>query len=444
MQEAMVTTYSTKVLGFSLPLIMRNDKGKKCGTRLLKCIYYFVQKPLLVMTASRRLLYGETSCHAAALQIDYISVIKMHFGTNLPAGRFGGRTAHAPAILEDGGAREKTDGTTAGSKAVVLSASTMDNRETEGEDHPLKNNEGKTIENNDASGEKDACIKKQSGLSRLSKIRTASFFGALFLCLAVVFAFSFIIPCPVRPISQRTWSIQYDKAVGYPFLATQDVNQDKVQDVIFIFKTDNASKSNVSCVDEGFQQPCFFLSALSGTNGSTLWVRPVSDDDVLLVECGIHYLGGVDDVACLVIRKSGFILAIDSTTGHPLWEKPTRFAPESTVIKPLLKIPDVDNDGVEDLMVFIFVENELQSATFSGKSGNGIGQKWRIGTDQPSGYYTHVTNSKAQYVLFYKVIKMHFGTNLPAGRFGGRTAHAPAILEDGGAQGEDGRDPGWI
>ncbi|XP_069588891.1 dnaJ homolog subfamily B member 2 isoform X1 [Ranitomeya imitator] len=34
---------------------------------------------------------------------------------------------------------------------------------------------------------------------------------------------------------------------------------------------------------------------------------------------------------------------------------------------------------------------------------------------------------------------MHFGTNLPAGRFGGRTAHAPAILQDGGAQGEDGR-----
>ncbi|XP_073402746.1 protein FAM234A [Dendrobates tinctorius] len=278
----------------------------------------------------------------------------------------------------------------------------MDNRETEGEDHPLKNNEGKTIENNDTSGEKDVCIKKQSGLSRLSKIRTALFFGALFLCLAVVFAFSFIIPCPVRPVSQRTWSMQYDMAVGYPFLATQDVNQDKVQDVLFIFKTDNASKSNVSCVDEGFQQPCFFLSALSGTNGSTLWVRPVSDDDVLLVECGIHYLGGMDDAACLIIRKSGFILAIDSATGHALWEKPTRFAPESTLIKPVLKIPDVDNDGVEDLMVFIFVENELQSATFSGKNGNSIGETWRIGTDQPSGYYTHVTKSKAQYVLFYK------------------------------------------
>ncbi|CAJ0923136.1 unnamed protein product [Ranitomeya imitator] len=43
---------------------------------------------------------------------------------------------------------------------------------------------------------------------------------------------------------------------------------------------------------------------------------------------------------------------------------------------------------------------------------------------------------------YISVIKMHFGTNLPAGRFGGRTAHAPAILEDGGAQGEDGRTDG--
>ncbi|CAJ0966662.1 unnamed protein product [Ranitomeya imitator] len=40
---------------------------------------------------------------------------------------------------------------------------------------------------------------------------------------------------------------------------------------------------------------------------------------------------------------------------------------------------------------------------------------------------------------YISVIKMHFVTNLPAGRFGGRNAHAPAILQDGGAQGEDGR-----
>lgn len=88
--------------------------------------------------------------------------------------------------------------------------------------------------------------------------------------------------------------------------------------------------------------------------------------------------------------------------GHALWEKPTGFAAESVVIKPVLIIPDVDKDGVEDLMVFFLAENELQSAIFSGKNGDRIGQNWRFGTDQPTGYYTHVTKSKAHYVLFYK------------------------------------------
>lgn len=46
---------------YKLCLIMRNDTVKKYLTCLLKCIWYFVQKPLYVMTASRHLLYGETS-----------------------------------------------------------------------------------------------------------------------------------------------------------------------------------------------------------------------------------------------------------------------------------------------------------------------------------------------------------------------------------------------
>ncbi|XP_075686141.1 protein FAM234A isoform X2 [Rhinoderma darwinii] len=285
---------------------------------------------------------------------------------------------------------------------IVPFPATMNNKDTDEEEHPLKNNERKALEyNNDTRGEKDVCIKKPSQLSRLSKIRTAAFFGSLFLCLILVFAFSFIIPCPVRPFSQRTWSIQYNSS-GYPFLATEDVNKDNVQDVLFLFKADNSNRLNVSCLDEGFQSPCFFLSALSGTNGSTLWVRPVSDEDVEFVECKIHSLGDVDSDGCLVIRKSGFILAIDSKTGHVLWKKPTGFAAESILLKPVLKIPDVDKDGVEDLMFFLFVDNELQSAIFSGKNGDHIGQKKSIGTEQPNGYYTHVTMSKAHYVLFYK------------------------------------------
>ncbi|CAJ0933078.1 unnamed protein product [Ranitomeya imitator] len=54
-----------------------------------------------------RFTYDHGQVISLVVIVGYISVIKIHSGTNLPAGRFGGRTAHAPAILEDGGAQER-------------------------------------------------------------------------------------------------------------------------------------------------------------------------------------------------------------------------------------------------------------------------------------------------------------------------------------------------
>ncbi|XP_068100925.1 protein FAM234A [Hyperolius riggenbachi] len=278
----------------------------------------------------------------------------------------------------------------------------MDNKDMDTEGHPLKNTDVIVQENNDTSGEKEVHVTKPNGISRMSRIRTAAFFAALFLCLTAVFAFSFIIPCPVRPFSQRTWSVHYDNAVGYSFLATEDVNEDGVLDVIFLFKTDNSSSVNISCADKGFKSPCFFLSALSGTNSSTLWVSPVSDDeDIQVVQCGIHNLGGAGQSGCLIFVKPQFILAVDSKMGNVLWNQTTTIASNSVVTKPLVKIQDVDQDGVEDLMAFVTTENELQSVIFSGKSGDRVGQMWTINNEKPSGHYIHVTKSKAEYVLFY-------------------------------------------
>lgn len=41
-------------------------------------------------------------------------------------------------------------------------------------------------------------------------------------------------------------------AVTYDFLATKDINRDRVQDVIFLYKNTNSSNnSSQSCADEG-------------------------------------------------------------------------------------------------------------------------------------------------------------------------------------------------
>lgn len=88
----------------------------------------------------------------------------------------------------------------------------MDNKDSEAEIHPLKTEDAKAQENHENSVERRIIIKQSARLSRLSRWRTAAFFVSLFLCLIIVFAFSFVIPCPERPVSERTWFRNYDNA----------------------------------------------------------------------------------------------------------------------------------------------------------------------------------------------------------------------------------------
>ncbi|NXN72728.1 F234A protein, partial [Himantopus himantopus] len=192
----------------------------------------------------------------------------------------------------------------------------MDNKDSEAEIHPLKTEDVKAQENHENSVERRIVSKQSSRLSRLSRWRTAAFFISLFLCLIIVFAFSFIIPCPERPVSERTWFRNYDNAVAYQFLAIEDVNDDKVQDVVFAFKAGNGSSSfNRSCLDEGLPSPCAFVAAVSGTNGRALWERPAAEE-VEWLQCGIKQLGGADAPGCLVVGKPVSLTAVDTRTGE--------------------------------------------------------------------------------------------------------------------------------
>ncbi|NXI05037.1 F234A protein, partial [Pachycephala philippinensis] len=190
----------------------------------------------------------------------------------------------------------------------------MDNKDSEAEIHALKSEDVKAQENHENFVERR--IVKSSGLSRLSRWRTAAFFISLFLCLIIVFAFSFIIPCPERPVSERTWFRYYNDAVPYQFLAIEDVNEDKVQDVLFAFRSSNGSINfNRSCVDEGLPSPCAFVAAVSGTNGSVLWESPAAED-VQWLQCGIQQLGTAETPGCLLVGKPLSLIAVSLQTGE--------------------------------------------------------------------------------------------------------------------------------
>lgn len=46
--------------------------------------------------------------------------------------------------------------------------------------------------------------------------------------------------------------------------------------------------------------------------------------------------------------------------GEALWRQTNNFGANYTLMTPLLKIPDVDGDGVQDLMIFTTVREEVQ------------------------------------------------------------------------------------
>ncbi|XP_067407267.1 protein FAM234A isoform X1 [Emydura macquarii macquarii] len=285
--------------------------------------------------------------------------------------------------------------------------SVMDNKDLEAEIHPLKNEDGKAPDNQENCAEKGGVCRKPTRLSQLSRWRTAAFFLSLFLCLIVVFAFSFIIPCPVRPLSQRTWNRKYNSAVTYKFLAVEDVNEDKVQDVIFVFKDTNGSHSfNRSCADEGLSAPCAFMVAVSGTNGSTLWERPVTED-VLWMECATEQLSGAQSPGCLVIGNPESLTTVNPQTGEIQWRQFNDPGANYTVMTPLLKMPDVDGDGVQDLLLLTTAGDETKSFIHSGKNGKPIGTSGRLSLGGRAGYLMHVTKTGSYYVLFYTVNSLY-------------------------------------
>ncbi|XP_036158960.1 protein FAM234A isoform X1 [Myotis myotis] len=276
----------------------------------------------------------------------------------------------------------------------------MDSKDLEAEIHPLKKEDVKLQENLGDPLKKEENLNSASPQSRLSRCRTVALFLSLFGCLLVVFVISFIIPCPDRPVSEGMWRVNYNTAVTYDFLATKDINRDRVQDVIFLYKNTNSSNNfSQSCADEGFSFPCSFVAAVSGANGSILWERPAAQDGALVL-CGIpHPRDSGASSACVLVGRSGSFIAVDLFTGETLWNHPSSFRRNASILSPLIQVPDLDADGAPDLLVLTQEDKEVNSYIYSGSTGHQIGHRGSLGVDGTSGSLLYVTRAGAHYIL---------------------------------------------
>ncbi|XP_037320632.2 protein FAM234A [Pungitius pungitius] len=242
---------------------------------------------------------------------------------------------------------------------------------------------------------KKSC-KEVLGFSKPNHWRTAVFFFSLFLCLTIVFAFSFIIPCPVRPQYLSTWNRTFSEAVTYDFLAIEDANKDNVMDVLFVLKNTEISL-NKTCTDAGLPSPCVFVLAVAGTDGETLWGRPLVPE-FHWAQCGLDEEKG-RSWHCL-LSHSDQLTAVDKYTGEIKWQQPRPPGLNSTV--PVLIVPDLDGDKVSDLALVASDMTQTRLAFLSGKTGVQIGSTVVLDTLERANHLLHCNTDGSYYVLLQK------------------------------------------
>ncbi|XP_023255914.1 protein FAM234A [Seriola lalandi dorsalis] len=242
---------------------------------------------------------------------------------------------------------------------------------------------------------KKSC-KEVLGFAKLTHWRTAVFFLSLFICLTIVFAFSFVIPCPVRPQYLISWNRTFSEAATYDFLAIEAASSDKVMDVLYVLKMREGSQNN-TCADAGLPSPCVFVLAVDGTDGETLWERPLHPE-FHWAQCGLQKETG-RPWDCLLSHSDQFT-AIDKHSGEIKWQH--RQPPDLHSTVPVLSVPDLDGDKVNDVALVASDNTQTQLVFLSGKTGVQIGSTVALDSKETPKHLLHRTTEGSHYVLLQK------------------------------------------
>uniref|UniRef100_F6TBY9 Family with sequence similarity 234 member B n=1 Tax=Ornithorhynchus anatinus TaxID=9258 RepID=F6TBY9_ORNAN len=231
-------------------------------------------------------------------------------------------------------------------------------------------------------------------------LRTSVFLLTVLVSVVLVLVCAFLVPCPRRD-PRGTWT----RLLGPPgdgaltVLELTDAGGDQLPDVLL----SSSAAANLSA--PGSSKPLAMLQAFSGLNGSTLWARTLPEE-ARGVQCsGPARPGASEGAVCIVTGMSKLLTTARATSGTAVWTlDPVQLA-NGTLAAPAASLPDVDGDGVGDLLVLTIGESQLDLCFLlvSGKTGTTVGRPVKypiMGAGMLIGPQVHITPHGAIYILF--------------------------------------------
>ncbi|NXA54359.1 F234B protein, partial [Nothocercus julius] len=242
-------------------------------------------------------------------------------------------------------------------------------------------------------------LEQKAAPSLMPYLRTAVFLLTVVISMILVLVCAFLIPCPPRDL-HNTWNRNLGQGAGGVLspLELCDVNGDGLPDILIVF----TALMNASVM--GVSRPSVTVVALSGMNGSTLWSIHLPEE-TLSVQCKGLLLGVSSEPVCLVTGTSKLLSLLNASTGKTIWTLNSIHLSNGILAAPAAILPDVDGDGVGDIVVLALKETQpdLFFILVSGKTGTALGGpvKYSInGEGKVIGPQVHITSRGAIYILF--------------------------------------------
>ncbi|XP_045868471.1 protein FAM234B isoform X1 [Meles meles] len=242
-------------------------------------------------------------------------------------------------------------------------------------------------------------LEQKATSSIVSYVRTSVFLLTLVISMILVLVCAFLIPCPPRDL-HSTWSRRLGPQGGGDLspLELADVNGDGLRDVLLSFVTSR----NGSAV--GVSKAAAVLVCLSGMNGSTLWSSPLPEE-ARDITCLNLMPGSVAETICLVTGTHRMFSAFNATSGKAIWTLNPNYLSNGTLAAPGVVLPDLDEDGVRDLVILAIgeLQPDLCFLLVSGRTGSPVGRPVKyniVGVGNLIGPQVYVTTNGAVYILF--------------------------------------------